>query len=116
MLVVYISGPYSAVSEERRKENILRARIVGQILLVHGIAPIVPHTMTDGWERIITDKEKFMQMDFEIIRRVDALLFLPGWENSNGCKRELAFAKSIGKPCFFTIGELLAWAKSKGGD
>jgi hypothetical protein len=42
----------------------------------------------------------FLDGDLEILRRVDAIFMLPGWENSEGSKGELALAITLGLPVY----------------
>lgn len=36
----------------------------------------------------------------------DAIFLTPGWETSEGTKREIAFAESLGIPVFYSITEM----------
>jgi nucleoside 2-deoxyribosyltransferase len=40
----------------------------------------------------------YMAIDLPEVCQADAVVVLPGYENSQGCKIELAVAKEIGKP------------------
>lgn len=42
------------------------------------------------------DYERILAVDLEAVATCDAIVLLPGWENSNGAKRELVHAISLG--------------------
>jgi hypothetical protein len=44
----------------------------------------------------------------------DAVFVCPGWESSEGTKREIASAKERGIPVFFDCETLVAWSNNKG--
>lgn len=44
--------------------------------------------------------EEVLRRDFDAIKTCDAIVVLPGWRNSVGAQREIAFGQSIGIPVF----------------
>jgi len=42
----------------------------------------------------------YFNNSFEVLKRCDGVYLVPGWENSEGTKREIALAESIGIPVF----------------
>lgn len=48
----------------------------------------------------------YFENSYEILKRCDAVFVVPGWENSEGTKKELKEAQSKGIPIFYTIDEL----------
>lgn len=110
-MLIYISAPYSAPSEEQKRLNIELAEKMGKLLLYNfRVAVIVPHTMTRDWEKHPAfDYDLTLDADLEIIKRVDALLVVGQWYKSNGCKKEILYAYTIGKPVFFSLTELANW-------
>ncbi len=96
MQVMYVSGPYSAPTEDGIEANIDRARDAGRRLLDLGFAVIIPHTMYGHMEG---PHELFLQADLEIIRRLqpgDGLYMLDGWQLSRGARREWRLAREMG--------------------
>lgn len=50
--------------------------------------------------------ERALKRDFEVILdNCSALALLPGWESSEGAQKEVAFAVSVGVPCFLFSAE-----------
>ena len=57
-----------------------------------------------GWEY-----EDYIKHSLEMLRHCDAIYLMPGWETSEGVKRELAEAALLGRPVFECIEDLQAW-------
>ena len=117
MEVIYLAGP---VTKPDPFTNVLRAIRVADDLMDKGFAVIIPHLsyfqQKYGEARDVGDYGKgyelWLKIDFEFIRRSDGLYRMSGF--SLGADREVEFAKSINRPVFYTIKELLAfnfWGK-----
>ena len=96
MKTCYIAAPYTAPTDAARRANIRKALEAGLIMLDQGYFPLVPHASMNHE----TDWETAMQRCEDVIRsldqRTDCLITLDGWQQSAGCKREVALAVSIG--------------------
>lgn len=94
---VYVAGPYTPHDghEETRLENIRRASEVAQQLLKAGHTPFCPHTMTAGWEESC-GYDDFLRLGLEWLATCDAILLLPGWQQSRGACREYQEATVLG--------------------
>ena len=96
MKQAYICGGYTAPTDAARRANIRKALEAGLIMLDQGYFPLVPHASMNHE----TDWETAMQRCEATIRsldpRTDCLITLDGWQQSAGCKREVALAVSIG--------------------
>ena len=96
MQVLYISGPYSAPTEDGIENNIDRAREAAQRLWDMGYVVICPHLNSAHMEG---SPETFISGDLEIIRRLqpgDGLYMLRGWQYSRGARREWRLAHELG--------------------
>ena len=89
--VVYIAGPITGVPNYReafeQAENDLPA--VGYI-------PLSPAKLPRG-----LTNDQYMRITLAMLDSADAVLFLVGWENSNGAKVEHECAKYIKKPIVY---------------
>lgn len=89
-----------------------------QISLINaGIGSFCPHAHTSfHYEKGSTAGEDFYyELDMEFLKRAsDAVLAMPGWENSTGAKKEVQWAIDNNLPVFYPnspddIGEIIAW-------
>ena len=104
--LIYTAGPYSADDKHGIAKNIDVAHNITQILWDRGFAVICPHKNSawlenpkgpDDWLGGFT---QFLVGDFSMISRCDAMVMLPGWENSKGACAEYIFAKWLELPVF----------------
>jgi len=119
--LVYTAGPIRSynpdqeVAVEEVRRNLRRAREVAKELWVEGVSVICPHANTDLDRDIdmppngYQDEADWIGGDLVQIIRCDAILMLPGWENSSGAKEELCCAARAGLKIFFDVHALLAY-------
>jgi hypothetical protein len=107
---VYVAGPYTAPTAQQIQENVDRAIDAGNALLDAGLFPYVPHLSHYQHQRKQQHYEVWMALDLSVIRRMDALLRLPG--ASSGADREVALAKEIGIPVLWSVDECVTWARA----
>lgn len=100
--VIYIASPYTIGDKQT---NVDIQRRTAHTLLDLGYCPIAPLLSHYLEELRARPWEEWMQMDFELIRRSDALLRLPG--ESKGADMEVAFAQKLGKPVYPSINDIL---------
>lgn len=93
--IVYVAGPYSAQTMGEIKMNIKRAEIYAAILWAKGYTVICPHKNTAFMDGIVS-YEKFMDGCLTILSRCNILFLMPGYEQSEGAKREYRFAQKKG--------------------
>lgn len=91
MDMFYISYPYTG----NEKENRIKAEKIRQEMQDHepDTCYVLPLGMfgTDN-----SDYCRVLARCLELEARCDAVVFCPGWENSAGCKAEMAFALQHG--------------------
>lgn len=93
--LVYVAGPitgdpFGCVRQSMYAWESLRAA---------GCVPICPQWSVIAEMVEPQDYERWLEYDFDLIRRSDALLRLDG--DSPGADREVDFARTIGVPVFF---------------
>ena len=111
MQLIYISGPYTAANGRTVEANIAGAIAVGYKVRDLGLAPLVPHISVlpprpwdgDPWKAAMA--ECLAQL-----RRCDALLMMPNWQDSRGARMEVRFAKAWGIPSM-NLETLSAWVE-----
>lgn len=97
---IYVAGPYSG----NVMSNIQDAIGVGDLILIVGGIPFIPH-LTGFWDLLYPHPyEKWMEYDFEWIRSCDAVYRIG--KESAGADREVELAESLGIPVFLSFDEL----------
>jgi hypothetical protein len=98
--VVYIIGPFRAASSWGVEQNIRRAEEVALWVWSLGAAAICPHTNTRFYQGALPD-EVWLEGDLAILRKCDAVLACDGWMSSEGSRKEVEEAESLGIPVFY---------------
>lgn len=99
---IYIAGP---ISKGVLHENVRQAVLAADAVFRAGHAPFVPH-LDFLWELVAPcTYESRMAYDFEWIKVCEALIRLPG--ESAGSDREVALARELGIPVYFSVDEFL---------
>lgn len=104
MKIIYIAGPYYGNGEKETIENNIREAEKYQIALANNrIGFFCSHNHTEHFQEKATAPEEFYhELDFHFLRNIaDAVLALPGWEKSEGAKREITWAKENNVPIFY---------------
>lgn len=103
MLLVYIASPYTTGS---KPFNVNRQMEMAHRLLDYGYCPVWPlaaHYLEQMRERTY---DEWLEMDFALVARCDALIRLEG--ESEGADREMSLARSLGIPVVHSVEELIA--------
>lgn len=105
---IYVAGPFS---QGDVIGNCRSAVLAGDELLKSGFIPFVPH-LSLLWQFLTPlDYRTWLEYDFEIVRRSDAVYRLPG--QSPGADLEEAEAKKAKIPVFYELAELIAWRDAR---
>lgn len=107
-MITYISGPYSADTEEGRLTNTINAIQAGIGIMQKGHYPLIPHLshFTDSYAQYLGIKftwEQWMAQDLAFLEKCDAILYLA---SSKGADIELARAKELGLQIFYSLDEV----------
>ncbi len=103
---VYVAGPYTKPDP---CINTRTAILVGDRLWASGLIPFVPH-LTHLWHTVSPHPySDWLAYDIEWLLCCDVLLRMPG--ESSGADLEVAHAERHGIPVFYTVDEVIAWAK-----
>jgi hypothetical protein len=108
MMLVYISCPYSAPTEEERLTNVNNAIDAGIEIMQKGHFPVIPVLMhyfdiRAAEKGIHFTWDDYMALDLELLLRCDSLLFLG---HSKGADIELEYAMQNGIAVFYSIEEI----------
>lgn len=112
MKIIFISGPYSALTRAGRERNIRAAeqwliQFTGQ-----GLVAFCPHTHYAHFEEKADNSyEWFLGADLEFLARCDAIFLMPNWINSAGAKAEFQFAVAHNIRVFRDFEMCVEWAK-----
>jgi len=100
MKLVYIAGPYRADTPYEIERNIRRAEDLGLEVARNGAVPVIPHTMYRFFQDSLPD-DFWLDGTMEILRRCDAILMGPQWEESAGSNSEFKEAEKLGLAIFY---------------
>ena len=108
-LWVYVAGPLRG-NWIKKKINIYKAKKISKLLWDNKLAAFCPHLNSGFYDNINTD-EFVLKANIDLLRRMDAILVLDGWTESEGTKNEVLYAKSIGMTVFYEndINELIQY-------
>ena len=105
--IVYISGKYSGNTEAEISVNIANARSKSIEVWEAGFTALCPHTNTFHFEKDCKcNYADYIDGDLALLQRCDCMLLLENWQESDGVKREIDFAKINGIPIFNSITEI----------
>lgn len=95
-LKVYISGPVTGNKEYKEQFGSM-----SYLLKREGHGAVNPVQIMEPVRRVL-DYKTILNADLELLEGCDAVLFMPGWEDSKGCKKEYDKALRLGLKMFYT--------------
>ena len=104
MRVIYVAGKYTGNSDWETYNNIHHAKVEARKLWNTGWATICPHANSaffggEGSHEV--DRMKWLEGDFEFIRRSDAIFMLSNYRESQGALEELKLAQELGLEVYY---------------
>lgn len=113
MKLIYVAGPYRGKTHDERsfneiEANIRRAEAVAIALWDKGYGVFCPHLNTCHFEvKSSAPAELYLEADLRMLSACDAILMLPGWEQSAGaCKERFKARRILDMPVYYSVDEL----------
>lgn len=105
---IYVAGSYGADNVITVLNNIHRGTKTSVELLKMGLIPFCPWLdhQFQFYDTTLT-VEDYYRYSIAWLEVSDAVLVLPDWKNSQGTQKELARAKELGIPIFFSKEDLI---------
>ena len=106
--LIYVAGPYRAATRDDIARNIDAARVIGISAAAIGWFPVIPHANTAHMELDLPElgDDFWLRGTLEMMERCDAVVLVPGWQNSAGTLGEIARADELRIPIFRTLDTL----------
>ncbi len=108
MKVVYVAGPYRALTPWQVECNVREVERWGLEIAKLGAMPLMPHANTRFFNGLLTS-EFWLEGTLELLKRCDAGFFIPGWRASSGSCTEWDWCDRSGKHRFEHLEDLLGW-------
>jgi len=110
MIRVYVAGAYSASNVVSVLDNMRKGMRAGTQVFLAGYAPFVPW-FDFHFQLMLHEEEKLSVEDYykysvSWLDVSNAMLVIPGYEDSKGTQKEIARAKELKIPVFYNIKEL----------
>ena len=95
-MIIYLASPIRPKGDQTLRGNIDNAKKIALELWGKGYTVFCPAANTDLPSEAAHALEKpakfWLDADLEILAKCDALVLIPGWQDSEGCRGELVFA------------------------
>jgi hypothetical protein len=115
MRLIYLCGRFTAPTAWEIECNVRRAEELAAEVAKLGAMPVTPHTNSRFFFGLTdTTPEFWYEGTLELLRRCDALILVPGWEDSKGVKMEREEAYRLMIPQFHYLPALKDWLADGG--
>jgi len=107
---IYVAGPYRSPNICEVLNNMRRGIHTCAALIANGYAAFCPwldHHYGLSNEGDILNTKDYQENSLAWLEVADALLVLPGWENSQGTTAEIKRATELEIPVFYTLSNLI---------
>lgn len=104
----YLSAPISADQALVRTAHYLTALAASAQLWESEVLHYCPHRNNPEVGTTDVPYESWIAMDLEVLRRCNYIVMAGTWNESPGCRRELAFAMKLGMPVVYTVEAAIA--------
>lgn len=118
MPYIYIAGPYTGKTHDHLSyyqidSHIKQAEEAAARLSLAGVGFFCPHKHSEHFEVIVpaVPPSYWYELDIHFMRSCDAILMLPGWQDSKGSLEEWRLMEEWGRPVFYSIEEVLSWVQ-----
>jgi len=104
MKLIYVAGKYTGKTYSEIDDNIRKAEALSIKLFREGWAVITPHKNMahyEIYEDDTLDYHTWLDADFEMLKRCDAIIFLKNWYESPGSREEHDFSEKEEIPIFY---------------
>ena len=105
--LIYIAGKLNddapAYIEHLRQMNEWAYRVMSERFAVH----VPGNDIVMGLVSQLSGYNDYFDNNAEILRRCDAMFVCPGWETSEGTRREIELCQKWDIPVFFALDELI---------
>lgn len=85
--LIFIAGPYRAPTNWQMSKNVQNAREYGALVAQAGSYPVIPIVNTAFMDGMI-ENDPWISGIMRLLQRSDGVLFIPGWQESEGAKIE----------------------------
>jgi len=106
--MAYLSAPMSAPDALTRIFHYLAAKRASHELWEAEVLHYCPHTNSPAIGSSDVGYESWMAMDLKVLRRCDFIVMAGNWNESPGCRRELAMAMHLGLPVAYSVEAAVA--------
>lgn len=98
--LIYIAGPFRGPTPWDVKQHVMAAETVGLEVARMGGYPVIPHCMTQSFDKQLTD-EFWLEGTRALLLACDACVLMPTWQTSIGAKAEREAAERAGMSIFY---------------